>query len=273
MQPQYKVFQLYMLARSIEKLKEEFSITKHLIAGDFNLVPNSMLYKLITEADFNLDIPKRFLSNQELMIAHCELKHSLELHLIDCIKKFSYKSLEMTAEELQKVFFKRDPMREEEKQEILQMINLVSNFDFELDFTQKAIRLKKKLEYDEKNPVNKLKNLFQSLGLKSGYSEAIRLAYLYQKNDKEFLSVTSSNDFLKGNCIHEPYLTHFTADFKATVDYLFYEKNSFEVNKILRLPNFKQISEIDSKRCLISVLPNWLYPSDHFSLAFEMEIV
>jgi hypothetical protein len=70
------------------------------------------------------------------------------------------------------------------------------------------------------------------------------------------LSFSTYCDFPFTNCIGE---------FEGILDYIFFESNSFELDKVIPLPPVEKVKEFVA-------LPNKYMPSDHLPLVFELKI-
>lgn len=90
---------------------------------------------------------------------------------------------------------------------------------------------------------------------------------LISQADKEFLqnchedfihslSLSTYADFPFTNCI---------ASFESVLDYIFYESDSFNLDRVIPLPSVEKVKEF-------TALPNQYIPSDHLPVIFELSI-
>jgi CCR4-NOT transcription complex subunit 6 len=63
---------------------------------------------------------------------------------------------------------------------------------------------------------------------------------------------------------HEPGFTHVTKDFRGTLDYILYTRNSLQPTAVLELP-----AEADVLGGTNETMPNAQYSSDHLALLSE----
>ena len=62
-----------------------------------------------------------------------------------------------------------------------------------------------------------------------------------------------------------PY-THYSLGFKGYIDYVFFETESFEFERVISIPRHEEI--IKNK-----AMPSRVLPSDHIALVFDLKII
>ena len=97
------------------------------------------------------------------------------------------------------------------------------------------------------------KFIYDKFKLKSAYENYT----IYHNQNSNF---PYSNSSFKNH----PAYTNFTHNFKNTIDYIFYSSISFSTNRVLKLPEYLEMTKE-------LFLPNTKYPSDHIKISSRLE--
>jgi len=230
------------------------------ICGDFNSIPNSLLYNIFTDEKFNLsNIPSTQVSNQlyaKWLKVDDELKHSVEstrkYFLSQKSKSGQYQTLDpeiastlknleadLTEEDGSFAYKIKSAIKDPKK---LAQTKMISKEDFGLPnsiFESTYAFVNK--HYYAQNPTDKSTNV----------NRMIHLA-------KEQIP-----GFDPYKLTFEGGISHMSSDFQANVDYLWFNKlNKLRPYRILELPGYQMLQKIKS-------IPNEDHPSDHFALVAD----
>lgn len=63
-----------------------------------------------------------------------------------------------------------------------------------------------------------------------------------------------------------PKYTNFTVGFKDCLDYIYCEKNNFEVKQVIPLPSDEELTANQA-------IPSVLFPSDHIALVADLKLL
>jgi hypothetical protein len=293
-----KIAQVKQILSALSKLEEKYSKcsiklettykVSTVLTGDFNSIPNSGVYKLITEGNLNctnLDIKK--ISGQSAgMLHHFDLENNLKefkknlnyrlTHKFDENKnylqsRYSDKSdwiyevlsadVEITNEDcllLKYIDNSRLNIREEttkiiNNQYVMKSAyadNLRNMLYLTLMVSNSKIKVDNKSNYNLKH-LELLKTLVPQNDL--NYIEINGIEVSLSRIETTFWSVLPFT--------LEPSVTFFAKNLMTTVDYIFY-RGSLEVLRTMDNPDVYQM--LDEKN-----LPNKIYPSDHLSISTD----
>ena len=82
-----------------------------------------------------------------------------------------------------------------------------------------------------------------------------------------------NHDFdLKSAYVDSLAFTNVTSEFVGTLDYIFYERNDFKVQRLLNIP--KTLLELNEKKIVNGhLLPSDVWPSDHLAVAARLQLI
>lgn len=227
-----KFYQLLIIFDIIKLLKNDYNINTVIMGGDFNLIPNSMLYSFITNrSHLDLNIKPYEYSNQYTMFSHSNIKSPLLYQLIDT--NIYFKNTNKPDEKYDKVnpeFYKilngvkfihnikysYNKNLEKETIEIIpDFIDNILDINFSLENINCDTTFIKYIDY-----YNKLSDLYS---FKSSYPQLLKKLNI---NDiikhTDYKYILDNNNLLMNDITFEPLVTHYTKDFKSTCDYLMY---------------------------------------------------
>ncbi|XP_013133622.1 PREDICTED: 2',5'-phosphodiesterase 12 [Papilio polytes] len=86
----------------------------------------------------------------------------------------------------------------------------------------------------------------------------------WQSNAEEKISdLCLSHDFSLGSACGTPPFTNFTVGFADCLDYIFYDKNGFEVEQVVPFPSIEELQAH-------TALPSIVFPSDHIAIISDL---
>nr|XP_023022672.1 2',5'-phosphodiesterase 12 [Leptinotarsa decemlineata] len=87
----------------------------------------------------------------------------------------------------------------------------------------------------------------------------------FQSNKEESINnVELKQPFQLASACGTPKYTNFTAGFQECLDYIFYERNNFQVAQVVPLPSYEEVSANIA-------LPSVVFPSDHIALVSDLK--
>ncbi|XP_011702462.1 PREDICTED: 2',5'-phosphodiesterase 12 isoform X1 [Wasmannia auropunctata] len=78
-------------------------------------------------------------------------------------------------------------------------------------------------------------------------------------------NVSLAQDLCMSSACGTPEYTNYTPEFSACLDYIFYEKDKFEVEQVVPMPSKEELT-------LNTGLPSVVFPSDHISLCADLKL-
>jgi mRNA deadenylase 3'-5' endonuclease subunit Ccr4 len=250
--PKYEFHRCQMLSEVYEDIQNN-RYKNVILAGDFNSHPDSLPLKLIYKKYFELELEiKRIIKSSFLFNTS-----SNNLNISDNIINYDYQQNSSTPRNIT-------------KSEILNQVNLSKK-----NYYQNIIYSKKKavgnINEQEFNRFSDDVFLTEEEVTQFLKDSANGINFqIFRKVDKELAVKSAYEDYknllvnkisyLDGNS--HPDFTIYTANYKQTIDYIFYSSKSLEVLKILKLP---EKSQLDSE----GFLPSANFPSDHLKLFSE----
>ena len=205
------------------------------MAGDFNLVPNSMLYNWLMGGSLNLGVDLREYSNQSFFMKQVNIKSVNDIATWSNRKykvRYEGNSVIMSSFLIALLGLSILPQKNGE-------INFLGkeNSSISLDIRGDAVK-----EFNE---------LILRFKLSSCYPRVIKNSE-QSKDQAEFCN--------------EPLITHFTKDVGAAMDYIFISKIGLKVIAVQDV-NLESILRKEKR----NHLPNDKFPSDHISLTSFLE--
>ncbi|XP_011150395.1 2',5'-phosphodiesterase 12 isoform X2 [Harpegnathos saltator] len=82
--------------------------------------------------------------------------------------------------------------------------------------------------------------------------------------EEEVANVSLTQDLRMSSACGTPEYTNYTPNFSACLDYIFYERDKFEVEQVIPMPSKEEIT-------LHTGLPSIVFPSDHISLCADLK--
>ena len=245
-----KLAMLTLILKTILRLTQIYKIDDILLCGDFNIVPNSMLYKLLSTGKIDLEVDLHEYSNQQLVIANkqCEDLDYL-VQLSD--KKFAKRQTQ-SIQQINMKFLS-----------ILYYVNVVVPRDNSQEIKFRGPSTPKLL--DKLFLENFYENLSNIIAFKSAYAEGNRKFIRKNKTSAELAKMQFVNDPQYYN--NEAYITQYAEDMVNTVDYVWYSsRGSLKIKGILQVPDVNYLKKLRSS------CPSDEFGSDHFSLVVDFLI-
>ncbi len=230
-----KLSMIIMIKKSINLIKKIYKIEDVFFAGDFNLVPNSMLYDFITKQKIDLDINLKEYSNQEMMMENSN-KNLEELILLGDRKFSNSNNKQKNSKVIEKDLLER----------LINVSPVICNDNEEINFSLNNNFLK------SEESINFLENLSMDNSFISLYSK-FNHKYLVEKQK-----------YLNNKFNYENSFTHFAHDLKSTVDYIFMSSQNYYVKSVLNNPCVTYLTDLKK------TAPNNFFGSDHFSLVADL---
>ena len=236
---------LILIFKTIYKITQNFAVSDIFFCGDFNFMPNSMLYNFITKSlvDFSCDLKEY--SNQ-IMIS----------------KMNNVKDIEIIAKIADRKF---KPSPESNKKTIdFGFIKKLCLAEIIIPEDNNKIKIKGR---DEQINFDIIKNHLEIISrihnFKSSYAEFNKK---YRKKNKNSNKINNLNfHFDKKRYNNDAFITQFTNDFKNTFDYIWFSpQGNFKLYKILQTPNQNYL------KSLFKTCPVDFFGSDHFSLVVDL---
>lgn len=230
-----KLSMIILIKKSIKEIKKVHKIEDVFLIGDFNLVPNSMIYDYLTKNTIDLDVDLQEFSNQNMVMENKAKKLEEIINLTD------------------RNFFPIKKSRKEKMNKMLveRLINIspvISNDNEEINFS--INKLKEKVNFEK--IILKLENLSKENQFISLYS---KFNILY--NQENGLNISKFQNY-------ENLLSHFTQEIQSNVDYLFMSSNNFVVKSVLKNPDLEFLKGLEK------TIPTQHFGSDHFSLVADL---
>ena len=234
-----------LVLKTIKAIKEEHGLKDVFFCGDFNLIPNSMIYEYITNGFFDMSCPWRQYSNQHLLMQNAHTK------TIGQLAKMSDKK------------FHIHPDKKDKKVE-LSYLNLLLNCEVVLPKEGNNVTFRqqdKQMKLDRKEIELYYKEFSQSIGLSSSYSDFNKQFIKQYEDDLSDLMYKFDDSHN-----HDSFITHFAQDLVFTVDYIFYSRDgNYKVGQILQMPDKAFLNKFKL------TCPVGDFGSDHFSIVADFE--
>ncbi|KAL0130432.1 hypothetical protein PUN28_002243 [Cardiocondyla obscurior] len=88
----------------------------------------------------------------------------------------------------------------------------------------------------------------------------------WKSNTEEAIkNISLTQDLCMSSACGTPEYTNYTPEFSACLDYIFYEKDKFEVEQVVPMPSKEELT-------LNTGLPSVVFPSDHISLCADLKL-
>lgn len=78
-------------------------------------------------------------------------------------------------------------------------------------------------------------------------------------------NISLMQDLCLSSACGTPVYTNYTPVFSACLDYIFYERNKFDVEQVVPMPSKEELT-------LHTGLPSVVFPSDHISLCADLKL-
>ena len=228
---------LVLILKCLLVIKKNFEIKNGFFIGDFNCLPNSMLYDYLIDYKVNLNSHICEYSNQKLAI-------NMRKKCLNTLKYITHSKFRPFHN-----FYEMKYIDENFLSQLCSVLPIFNENDDKEIFFENFENGKKGEFFCYENCVEYLNCLAKENGLISSYSE------FYQNFNSNF----------KKNMRLEANLTHFARDIKTTVDYIFQFGDGFRVFQILKCPKIEYFQNL--KR----TLPIDFFGSDHISLVSDYE--
>lgn len=245
-----KLAMLTLILKAVLRLTQIYKVQDILFCGDFNIVPNSMLYNLLSTGKVDLDVDLREYSNQELIISNrkCgDLDYLVKLSDKKFIKRIVPPKKQINLEFLS----------------ILYYINVIIPRDGEEEIKLNGPNTFKVL--DKLFLTQFYENLSNVVALRSAYAEANKKFVRKNRNKPEVSKIHYVLDPHHYN--NEAFVTQYTDDMVNTVDYIWYSSSG-----LLKIQQILQVPSISYLKALQACCPIDCYGSDHFSLVIDFLI-
>lgn len=242
-----KLAMITLIIKTILRLTQIYKINDIFFCGDFNSIPNSLLYDLLSKGKIDLSRDLREYSNQHLLM---EQRKGGDLDYLVRLsdRKFNYNT-EKNYKTISLNFLS-----------ILYHINIIIP-----KMNDSEIKLHKPKNYQ---PVDKvfLTSFFHSISsvisFKSAYAEFNRKFYKKYKSSPVLGQLLYLFDQEKNN--NDAYITQFSQDMVNTVDYIWFGSNGkFKLKRILQMPDVNYLKNLETP------CPTQHFGSDHFSLVVD----
>lgn len=231
---QCKLGMLVLIYKAIVKLQNDYQVKDVFFCGDFNSIPNSMLYSYIADGKINLDVDLTHFSNQLYAISlHGKRPVRDELRLQD------YKFRDLGGE--QKMAVKVSP----------EFVKNLANCDVEYGDDNKFIF---KDSGAKEMTVAEAADYFEWL------SNQVKFQSAYGQVNKRLAQLKGH---VKENKNYDEGITFFVNTMFSTVDYIWCASDELKPNSVLQKP------ELDVLEVLPKTGPVGYFPSDHFCLFAE----
>lgn len=245
-----KLGMIILILKSIHKILSAYKISDIFFSGDFNMIPNSMLYKFLSTGEIDLEADLEEYSNQSALKNH-EQFHSIKEFIAAGDLKFKRRTGFSEKNVLDQSFLRALVQIQVElpdflsnKQEILVSENFLSI-----------------LKIDEQS--DSLESLSKLLFFKSSYAEfktQYQKIYKMNKNKLRKLHFYLNSEFYN----NEAFATQFTHDMKNTVDYIWFSAcGNYKIARVLQLPDPIELY------ALKTTLPHDVEGSDHFPIVAD----
>ena len=237
-----KLSMIVLIQKSIKEIKKIFKIEDVFFIGDFNLVPNSMIYDYVTKSKLNLDVDIEEFSNQNLVLENKSKKLEEIVNLAD--RKY---------QPIKKV--KKEKINKALVERLINISPIINNDNEEINFSLNIFKEKK-----ESN--NKLNSKNQKLILEK-LSQDNKFISIYSKFNNLYNMENSKHKLCNENN-NENLLSHYTQEIKSNVDYLFMSSHNYYIKSVLKSPNLRHLNNMNK------TIPSDYFGSDHFSLVADV---
>ena len=225
-----KFAMIVLIFKAINELKQRFDIATVFLCGDFNLIPNSMLYAYICDKKLDLNSDLKFFSGQSYAI---NLSKNASLH----------ESTLMQDRKFQPSKFEQMQKNEDVFYSILMDVRLKFCYEeSEICFESGSFSTKTSEQLSAY-----FIELSKTVNLKSSYSEFNKISTL-----KKSQLIENQN--------YENAISFFATTMASNVDYIFASSSELELNSVLEKP---KVADLE-KSSLTAPFGN--FPSDHFCL-------
>ncbi len=245
-----KFSMLIFIMKTILKINQAYNVSDIFFGGDFNLVPNSMLYKWISTSEADLDADLREYSNQKMLSS---LKDDMDIEELVKLgdRKFSSSSEGFNRKRKIDSQYLRSLVKSEillpEKDSLSETIFVINSFT--------GI-------FADDNHLQFVENISKLLCFKSSYAELNRkFNKRYRKGPNiNLLNFFFDEKYNNNDC----FISQYTHNFKNAVDYIWFAANNkYRIARILQMPD----SRVLSKNNLSCPIEN--FGSDHFCLVAD----
>lgn len=244
-----KLGMIVLVLKTIEAIKKQHELTNVFVCGDFNLIPNSMLYEYISNGEIDLECGLKQYSNQVYIMNQMKGKS-----IIDVVKLADQKFKPFNA-------FKDDPA-DKEFLAILAHLQIQLPKDQEEEITMSRQANLPKLSIEDLQQLYKTFSL--SAKLKSSYACFHNVYMNKHRNQPEFKELNFAFDPKINN--NDNFISQFAQDMVIPVDYIWYSmEGAYEPVKILQTPDPFYLGQL-SVTCPVDN-----FGSDHFSIATDFK--
>lgn len=245
-----KLAMLALIMKTVLKINQSFNISDVFMCGDFNLIPNSMLYKWISTNEIDLEADLREFSNQNMISL---MKDDLDLE--DLIKLGDRKFTSSNFSPAKKRRVNPQFLRALVKAEI-KLPDKSSEME-EISVTESFVGT-----FEGDDNAQFFENLSKLNCFKSSYAEFNRKYYKRFKTGPE---VNALNFFFNEKYNNnDSFVTQYTHNFKNTVDYIWFSANGkYRIGRVLQTPDPRLLFKNSLS------FPYQEFGSDHFSLVAD----
>lgn len=89
--------------------------------------------------------------------------------------------------------------------------------------------------------------------------------FSFSDTEEAIENISLTQDLCMSSACGTPQYTNYTPEFSGCLDYIFYEKDKFEVEQIIPMPSKEELT-------LHTGLPSVVFPSDHISLCADLKL-
>lgn len=242
-----KLGMLVLILKAVQSIKKQYGIKDVFICGDFNLIPNSMLYEYLNTGHIDLYCGLRQYSNQAYIISQTKGKALSEvIKLADMKFKPVQSAKDDTAD---KTFLELLAATE---------VILPKDHEDEIMITRQP--------NVPKTALNELEKIYSSFSLDASLKSSYSIF-----NNKYMQKLQNKKEPVDLNFIFDPnvnnndcFISQFSQDLCVPVDYIWYSSDSgYEPVKVLQTPNPQYLNSLPVS------CPVDNFGSDHFSIAVD----
>lgn len=246
-----KLGMLVLTLKTVTRILNVFTISDFFFCGDFNIIPNSMLYQYLATGDIDLDASLEEYSNQ--------------IHMLEVQNSGNAQETVATGD---KKFVRRNQVEDELKLIDPAFLRALTQIQVELpekNGDSYEIRVIENVSsmFTNQSPKKSLEVLSRGLLLKSTYADFKNTFWKIQGKNKtkiRNLHFYWSPDLYNNDAL----VTQFAPDLKNTVDYIWYSgAGNYKPFAIWELPNPILLHTDDHS------MPNKECGSDHFPLVAD----
>jgi len=92
-----------------------------------------------------------------------------------------------------------------------------------------------------------------------------KIVVFLSDTEEAIKNISLTQDLCMSSACATPEYTNYTPEFSACLDYIFYERDKFEVEQVIPMPSKEELT-------LNTGLPSVVFPSDHISLCTDLKL-